>query len=381
VATSGPEPIRIGAIYNLTGSQEPLDAPSLDGARLAVDRINAGGGLLGRRVELVERDGQTDLAVVKQVAADLVGQHVSAMIGLSDTDQVLAAAPVAARAGIPFVTSGATSPRLTTQVPDWLFLACFGDNTQAAAGAEFAVNHLRSRTVAILYDKNMDYTRLLASYFAQSFRAQGGEVVARTAFAGGTRNVARLLEHGQDSTDETDDEDDGRLSAASADLLYVAAGPEDAGPLLRRLRAAGYRRPIMGGDSYDSPDLLAAAEATGGNVYYTTHVALGIARETPDMRRFENRYKSAYGRLPENAFAGLGFDAVNLVAAAIVVAGSSDPDAVRAALQAQRRFDGITGRLSYTTAGRVPRKQVTIMMVTKRPELAAEIAPRYVPQP
>ena len=122
-ANATPPPVRIGAIYNLTGGQSSLDSPSLDGARLAVERINAHGGLLGRRVELLERDGQTSEGAVQRAAASLVASGVCAIVGLSDTDQVLAAAPIAARAGVPFVTSGATSPRLTEQVPDWLFLA------------------------------------------------------------------------------------------------------------------------------------------------------------------------------------------------------------------------------------------------------------------
>ena len=169
-AKATPPPVRIGAIYNLTGDQSSLDCPSLDGARLAVERINARGGLLGRRVELVERDGQTDEDDVRRAAASLVASGVSVIIGLSDTDQVLAAAPVAANAGVPFVTSGATSPRLTGQVPDWLFLACFGDNAQAAASAQYAADGLGARTAAVIFDREMDYTRLLARYFERSFR-------------------------------------------------------------------------------------------------------------------------------------------------------------------------------------------------------------------
>ena len=137
---------------------------------------------MGRRVELLERDGQTNKADVQRAAASLVASGCSAIVGLSDTDQVLAAAPIAARAGVPFVTSGATSPRLTKQVPNWLFLACFGDNAQAAASAQFATDQLGARTAAIVYDKDMDYTRLLAKYFERSFRAQGGNVVATADF-------------------------------------------------------------------------------------------------------------------------------------------------------------------------------------------------------
>jgi len=288
IQQKNPEPIHIGAIYNLTGSQTTLDGPSLDGARLAVDRINAAGGLLGRRVELLERDGQTDPALVRSDAESLAALKVTAIIGLSDTDQVLAAAPVAARAGIPFVTRGATSPLLPAQVPDWLFLACFGDNVRAAAGAEYAADWLGARTAAILFDKDMDYTRLLQRYFGQSFSAQGGTVVLRAGFHTGKHDIAKLLAP------------PGGESALPlrAQLLFVAAGPDDAGPLVRKLRAAGYRQPIMGGDSYDSPELIEAARETGGGVYFTTHAAFGLAHSTIAMRKFTTWYRSAYGRPP-----------------------------------------------------------------------------------
>ena len=299
-----PSPVRIGAIYNLTGDQSALDGPSLDGARLAVDRINARGGLMGRRVELLERDGQTNETDVMRAAASLVASGCSAIIGLSDTDQVLAAAPIAARAGVPFVTSGATSPRLTKQVPNWLFLACFGDNAQAAASAQFATDQLGARTAAIVYDEDMDYTRLLAKYFERSFRAQGGNVVAAAEYKRAAEAVPRLEtadDTGADTGSSTSDgsgagggESSGDASAGSndgagqgsssesggdggasststatgagtkaatstrtsparsADVLFVAAGPADAARVVRRLRAAGYDQPIMGGDSFDS---------------------------------------------------------------------------------------------------------------------------------
>jgi branched-chain amino acid transport system substrate-binding protein len=373
-----PEPIHIGAIYNLTGSQEALDGPSLDGARLAVDRINAAGGLLGRRVELLERDGQSNLSLVRYDALNLAALKVSAIVGLSDTDQVLAAAPVAADAHIPFVTSGATSPLLPGQIPGWLFLACFGDNVQAAAGAQYAVDWLGTRTVAVLYDRDMDYARLLHRYFAESFTARGGAVVLRAGFHTGERDVAKLLAPLVAPVGESDGRSASRLKAQ---LLYVAAGPDDIGPLVRRLRAAGYHQPIMGGDSYDNPQLIAAAAQTGGGVYYTTHAALGLAHSTPAMRRFTSWYRSAYGRSPENAFAGLGFDAVNLVARAIKHAKSADPEAIRQALADTRDFAGVTGSLGYDGDSLVPSKAVTVVEVSLRAELAAEITPDFVPQP
>jgi len=371
-----PEPIHIGAIYDLSGAQAPLDIPSLDGARLAVDRINAAGGLLGRRVELLERDGQTDVNVVRYDARNLARLGVSAMIGLSDSDQVLAAAPIAAAAGIPFITSGATSPLLPEQVPDWLFLACFSDNEQAAAGAEFAVTEMGAQRVAVLYDEDMEYTRLLQHYFVEAFNAYGGKVVFSRGFSTGELDVSRLMKPAVQ-----DDGDGDSPQPVAVHLIYVAAGPEDAGRLVRKLRDAGFGQPIMGGDSFDNAQLISAAEQSGGGVYFTTHAALGLPHSSRPMRRFSAKYTAAYGRSPENAFAALGYDTVNLVAKAIRKAKSADPAKVRDALLEMRAFNGVTGPLSYAGDSFVPVKSVTVVAVGREAKLAMQLTPIYVPEP
>ena len=383
-ASQSPPPVRIGAIYNISGSQASLDAPSLNGARLAVDRINAHGGLMGRRVELLERDGQTDTTDVERAAASLVASGCSAIIGLSDTDQVLAAAPIAARAGVPFVTSGATSPKLVDEVPNWLFLASFGDNAQAAAGAQYATEHLSARTATVLYDPDLQYTRLLARYFERSFLAQGGTVLAawptvtalkklRAAYrtAAATAEAQRLTAAS------------GKLptSPAEADVIYVAMPPETAPAWVRRLRGMGARQPIMGGDSYDTPELIAAAEKTGGKVYYTTHAGIEMSEASRAVRRFDTSYESTYGIPPQNAFAALGYDAIDLVAGAIRRAGSVKPSKVRDALMKTRHFPGVTGTLSYLGEDRVPRKKVTVVCVGRRPVVVAQFTPGFVSQP
>ncbi len=437
-AKATPAPVRIGAIYNLTGNQAPLDSPSLDGARLAVERINAHGGLMGRRVELLERDGQTSEANVRRAAASLVASGVSAIVGLSDTDQVLAAASIAARAGVPFVTSGATSPRLTQQVPNWLFLACFGDNAQAAASAQYATDRLGARTAAVLYDRDLEYARLLARYFERSFRAQGGQVLVSADYGKDESAVDRLQgrkepaadgsgsgsesggggrdgdSSGGNSSDdgesggESDGSSDQRSNdqgggsttttvavtttgadstgapldpAATADVLFVAAGPEAAAGIVRQLRRAGYRQPIMGGDSFDSTALVQTAEKTGGKVYYTTHAAVGMSSASNAVRRFDASFEAAYGRPPQNAFAGLGYDAVGLVASAVKHAESVKPAEVRDALQATRHYPGVTGTLSYYDEDRVPRKKVTVVCVGRRPVVVAQFTPGFVAKP
>ena len=378
-SSASPRPIRIGAVYNLMGSQAPLDVPSLDGAFLAVDRINARGGLFGRRVELVVRNGDSNPAVVAKVTHELIKDGVSAIIGLSDTDQVRAAAPVAAGAGIPFVTSGATSPQLPEDVPRWLFLTSFGDNAQAAAAAEYGVRRLKARSVALLYNGDLEYSRLLARYFEQSWRAGGGTVAVSEAFhtnESAERMVQRLRSHG----DGDGDSDDPR-GAPRYQMVYVACGPDEAGAILQDLRDDGIMQPVMGGDSFDSAALTSIAASTGGNVYYTTHAFLGAGHVTVPVRRFRDLFRAAYGRGPDSAFAALGYDAVDMVAAAIARAKSPDPAKVRAALQATRGLRGVTGVTTFEHDGQVPRKPVTIVEVLPPPRLAAVIVPRLVPRP
>src|SRR5262249_47823907 len=128
-----PTPVTLGAVFNLSGGQEPLGQPSWNGARLAAAQINAAGGLLGRPLSLLIADGRTAPPALAAASTRLLDRNVGALFGLSDTDAVLAAAPPAAARQTLFLTSGATSPQLPEQVPTYLYLACFADNDQAAA--------------------------------------------------------------------------------------------------------------------------------------------------------------------------------------------------------------------------------------------------------
>lgn len=364
----GSQAVRLGGIFNSTGAQASLDVPTRQGALLAAEQINAAGGVLGRRLEVVSADGETDPAVLQQRTAALVAEGAVAVFGLSDTDAVLAAAPEAAAAQTYFVTSGATSPQLPEQVPTYLYLACFGDNAQAAAGAEYAASSLQAATAYLLFDSTRDYTVLLGQYFTAAFTDVGGTVVRQAEYVGAgaatdlSTQIAAL-----------------RALAPQPDLLYVAAGPDEVTGIVRQLRAARLDQPILGGDAYDTEALLALG-ATADDVYYTTHALLDADSADPRVRTFVNDYQARYGAPPENAFAGLGFDTVRLLADAIARAGSSDRAAIGAALATTRDLPGVTGTISYENDSRIPRKTVTVVrLVDGQRQLAAQFIPLHVP--
>jgi branched-chain amino acid transport system substrate-binding protein len=362
--------IKLGMLYNMTGSQASLDVPSANGAKLAAKEINAAGGVLGKKIQLVAYDGKSDAATIGNAATQLVQtDKVVAMFGFSDTDMVMAAAPIAAKAGIVFVTSGATSPKLPEQVPDYLYLACFGDNVQAAAGAEYAFDNLKARNVYLLIDKGMEYTLLLGKYFKERFTQLGGKVVLEDNYQTGDKDFSAQIT---------------RLKGlrAKPDLLYIASGPDDVGTIVKQFRDAGLTQPIMGGDGYDTPLLVQVAGAGAENVYFTTHSLMDPTLGTEAVKKFIAAYQAEYKNPPENAFAGLGYDTVKLLADAIKRAGSTDPKAIRDALQATNGFQGITGTITYQPGSRIPQKGVTVILVKDgKFTLAQEVVPQVVPAP
>jgi branched-chain amino acid transport system substrate-binding protein len=367
-AASAEETIRIAMPANLTGDLSSLDIPTVNGAKLKTQQLNEVGGVLGKQLELVIVDTRTDPATVAAEGAKLIAQRPAAIVAYTDSDSVLALGPLAQQAGIPFVTPGATSPKLPDQIGDVLFLACFGDNVQAAAGAEFLRKDLAARTVYLLWDTSNIYTTLLSSYFKQSFTREDDTVVIEDTYKADNPTIAAQI---------------AKLTAASTkpDALYAAALPDDIGPLVKQLRAAGFNQPIVGGDGYDTPLLLSVGGAAADNVYFTTHAYME-EDGTAAIKTFHAAYKTAYGKAPENAFAGLGYDAIGLVAAAIATAGSTDPAKLRAALAGTRDFAGVTGTVSYRPGSRVPAKSVSIIAVKGgKLHLADELTPSWVPTP
>ena len=365
VTAKAPLTVEIGAIYNLTGNQAELDIPSSQGAVLAVDQMNRKGGVLGRPVRLVIADGESNPAVVAKKTAELIEKNpsVSALMGLSDTDMVIASARVAARHRRIFLTSGATSPQLPSQVPEYLFLACFGDNVQAAAGAEWAYRDMAARTAAVLFNSSESYTRLLQGYFQTRFKEMGGRIVSVESYTPDTmRQAIRLLPH-------------------AVDLLFFSAMPEDAPKGVELIRRMGFSAPILGGDAFDSEDLWQKHPETN-NVFFTTHAYLGPDNPDPQVTAFRKAYVHAYPGSTPTAFAALGYDTARLIMAAVAKAGSTDPDDVRRALSGIRRFKGITGTISYPAGSRIPSKSVTILQIENgQRRFVRNLLPSQVPPP
>ncbi len=362
-------PINIGGGFALTGAESSLDLPAANGAQLAAKEINAAGGVLGRQINLIVHDTKYDMTVTAQVAKQFVEQDkVVAVVGFTDSDSVLASGPTIQAAGLPFIIAGATSPKLPAQIGDMLFFACFGDNVQAAVGAEYGFKNY-GKNAYLLWDKGVEYTTLLGGYFKSRFTELGGTIVLEDTYEDNATDFSAQIAKA-------------KALPQQPDFYFISAMPYNVGPVVKQFRDAGLTGPIIGGDGYDTPDILSVAGPAAENVFFTTHALIDATGGTEGIKKFIAAYKAEYGHDPENAFAALGYDAMYLLADAIKRAGSTDAPAIKKALESTSNFPGITGAITLSADAHIPRKGVTMIAIKDgKFTLGAELVPEKVPAP
>lgn len=336
-----------------TGSLADFGVATSAGAEVATAQGEPSAAQGGRpvRIALVERDTASTPSTAKAEAEAIV-HEVACGIGLSDSDEAFAAAPVFTKAGKPFMVVGATDPRIPERCGKGTFLACFGDDAQAEAIARFAAASFGKRCVVVT-DSTHDYTRGLTNFFRGSFEREGGSVVAQVDRRGVTfkAELAALK---------------ARAETAGVNFVFVASEPDGLSDLLGAIREAMPKLPIIGGDGLDCAAVTMSGGVPSDAVYFATHGWFG-AGASADAQAFARAYAATHGSPPPNAFAALGYDAVMLVQHAARRAGGGqnpNPAALIKAIGEIRDYQGATGAISYA-GGPVPRKDVWIVAVMK----------------
>jgi branched-chain amino acid transport system substrate-binding protein len=214
----------------------------------------------------------------------------------------------------------------------------------------------------------MDYTKLLGGYFKARFEELGGEILLEDTYEiGDTDYSAQITKL--------------KTLDPQPEMLYIAAGPDEVGIVVKQVREAGILQPIMGGDGYDTPLLVELGGAQNTNdVYFVTSV--GLFAKSPKTDAFVSAYQAEYSKAPEVTSAALAYDAVYLMADAITRAASTDPAAIRDELAATQGFEGVTGTISYPPNDGVPQKTVAIIQVIDGVfNPLAQVVPEKVPAP
>ena len=335
-AVKADEPIMIGGALCLTGIQAPLDAPGLKGAELAVKAINEKGGVLGRPLKFVNLDGKSDPVTVGTNAAQLVSEGAKAIVAPCDFDFGGPANREAQKGGIVGVSTCASSPlHGSVTLGDKQFTLSMWNTTMGAAGAEFALGK-GWKNAYVVTDTFIDYTTSLSDFFIRHFKAKGGHIIFEDKYTQGAQDFSAQLARLQ-------------RSEQKPDVLFISSYMPDLGTIIRTIRQAGIKTPIIGGNSYDNSSLFGAlGEKFGNDVFFVTHsfMAPGV---TPAMAEFLDRYQKQYGEAPDTAMVATGWDTVMVIAQAMQKAGTTDGAAVAKAMEGTH-YDLLTGKLTWSNA-------------------------------
>jgi branched-chain amino acid transport system substrate-binding protein len=322
-------PLRVGLVGALSGSEAELGQSIRDGALLAIEQANQAGGVGGRQVELRAYDSQGRPEEAARATVRLVSQDGAVLIVGADTSgSTLAMAPVAARAEVPLVSPSATSPRVTQEGGPYVFRVCFVDSFQGAALARLAVGEGLGR-VAMLVDMKSEYSVGLAHEFEKRFVALGGMLSGTVTYATGDTDFRPQLT---------------RLKALHPDALFIPGYYTDAAAIARQARQLGLGVPLLGGDGWDSPGLVALGGQAVEGSQFTTHFAPD--NPSPRVQSFLRDFVQRFGHAPASG-AALGYDAARVALDALRRTPGRRGSQLRDALAQTASFDGVTGLITF----------------------------------
>ncbi|NLG85068.1 MAG: ABC transporter substrate-binding protein [Firmicutes bacterium] len=341
---SAAEEILIGGNYELSGSVALYGQACHNSAKLAIDEVNAAGGVLGRKVRLVSVDNKSEAEEAAKMATKLITQDkVVLVLGPVISTDCLAAAPVCQEKGVPMITPTGTNPAIT-KVGNYIFRTCFIDDFQGTVMANFALRNLKAKTAAILFDNQSDYAKGLQKYFKETFIKGGGKIVAEEAFMPDDKDFRAILN---------------RIRLKKPDVIYVPCYYQAAGLIAKQAREMKMNQPLLGSDGWDQPEELPkiAGKAALNKVFFSNH----FSPETKDpmVVKFIKDYKDRYGVAPD-ALAALGYDAAKLAIDAIARAKSTEPAKIREALATTKGFKGVTGFITIDE-NRNPTKSAVVI--------------------
>jgi branched-chain amino acid transport system substrate-binding protein len=337
-------PIKVGEFASLTGKEATYGQAAHKGTILAVEEINAAGGVLGRKIELVSEDDQSKPGESATIAKKLISRDkVVTILGEIVSSRSLEAAPICQAAHIPQIAPGSTALEVTA-VGNYIFRACFLDRFQGTVMAKFAHDTLKAKRVAVISSVSSAESVGLAKYFRERFIADGGVVAADQKYAEGDKDFRAQLT---------------AIKAAGVEGIFVPAYYAEAALICKQARDLGITAPLFGIDGWESPQLVEIGGSAVEGSYFLTHFSAD--NHAPEVVRFTTTYEKRWGA-PADTLAALGYDSVMLFADAVKRAGTTENVKLRDALAATKNFKAVTGTITFDQQ-RNPTKSAVVLQV------------------
>jgi len=341
--------IRIGAYLSLSGADSTFGTDTRDGIELAAIEANARGGVRGKPVRILVEDDQSRPGEASNKVRQLIDRDgVTALLGEVSSSRSIVGGIIANQRHVPMVTPSSTAVDVTVG-REYVFRTCFTDAQQGAVAARFVHDIRRVDRAAILWVPQESYSRGLAESFRAAFTRMGGQIVADKAYQKGETNFTTYLED---------------IRAASPPAVFVPVYYNDVVQIARQAKAIGLSGSLfVGGDAWDSQDLLDGAGAELEGAFITDHYAPDVPWE--NSRAFLAAFRARYGREP-GSMSAQGYDAAKLLFDAIGRATELTPAAVKDAIAGTHDFLGATGTLTIDAHHNANKPIVIVQIRSKR---------------
>jgi branched-chain amino acid transport system substrate-binding protein len=327
-ATAGGGEILVGEYGSMTGPQATFGQSTHNGIMMAVDEINAKGGINGRKIKVITEDDQSKQDEAATAVTKLISQNnVIAVLGEVASSASIAAAPICQANKVPMITPSSTNPEVTKK-GDYIFRICFTDDYQGHSLGEYVAKTLGVKRAAILTDVKSDYSQGLGHFFEERFTALGGQIVAKASYANGDSDFKSQLTS---------------VKAANPDVLFVPGYYTDIGQIATQSKDLGMNQPLVGGDGWESPKLIEIGGKSLEGSYYSNHYFYGDP--APIVHDFVQKYKDRYGATPD-ALAALGYDAARVLGDSLSRSGGKGGKDLRDAIAGTKGFAAVTGTIN-----------------------------------
>ncbi len=336
--------IKVAVLLAKTGEYAISSDSQYEVVRLAVKEINQKGGVLGKKIELIEIDTQSSALGARFAAKKILKMKPTAVIGPGFSSTALGAAPILQKAKIPTIATWATNPNVTL-VGDYIFRVCFVDQFQGTVMASFALKDLKAKTAVVLTNTGNKYSAGLADFFMKSFEESGGKVLWERGYASSAVDYkAQLL----------------KTKQLNPDVVYVPGYERDSAHIMKQAKKMGITSTFLGGDGWEITMYKFGGDAIDDS-YFSSHWHRDDTREI--SQNYVMRFEKEYGKA--DIFA-LSYDAVNVLADAIKRAKSTDSQKIQQALANTKNFPGITGNITFDENGDPVDKAAVILKFKNR---------------
>jgi branched-chain amino acid transport system substrate-binding protein len=347
----------VGEFASLTGGTATFGQSEHNGDVLAINEINAAGGVLGKQIDLMTEDDQSKTEdAVASVQKLVNSDRVCAVLGEVASSRSMAGAPICQAAHVPMITPASTNEDVTKK-GDYIFRVCFTDLFQGQEMARFAMNSLGKKRAAILTDVKQDYSVGLDDAFKNTYTFNGGIIVSEQSYSSGDKDFHAALTS---------------IKGANPDVIFVPGYYTEVSLIVRQARELGIDCPILGGDGWDSPELTKGNEQQFNNTFFSNH----FSTEDPDttVQSFIKKYQDEYHAVPD-AMAALGYDAARILVDAMRRAGSTDSTKLKNAIASTKNFPGVTGSITIDKYRNASKPITIIKIVDGKFHFAQRIGP------